>query len=185
MPLINKSCQDIIKFIEENKFPIIRKLDNQYLDKIEKTKTIVSIAAINKKNVEHVAFLENYYYDIALKRRDYIFTYLDQIEDKYLLQFFKLGMIDGIRIILYDFGRGRYYLDNSDNPDFESMNKLINNVENLKWTTGYLIEDLFNSLGIEPSRNLLLFIFFAIITIIVMCCFIFICQIANWERKVK
>ncbi len=185
LPLNGNSCNDIRKFIEENKFPIIRKLDNQYLDKIEKTRSIVVIAAINKKNVEHVGFLENYFYDIAIKRRDYIFTYLDIVEDKYLLQFFRLGNINGIRIILYNFGKGKYCIDLNDSPDLESMEYLINNIDQLKWTTGYFIEDMLNSFGIELNRNILLTAFFAVICFIAICCFICFCQIANWERKVK
>jgi hypothetical protein len=185
MPLSGTNCLNLRKFVEENKFPIIRKLDNQYLDKIEKTRSIVAIAAINKKNVEHVAFLENFYYDIAIKRRDYIFTYLDIVEDKYMLQFFRLGNIDGIHIILYDFGNGKYYIDDNEIPDLESMESLINNIEQLKWTTGYFIEDLMNYFGIESSQNVLLTLFFGVISMMAIFCMICVCQIANWERKVK
>jgi hypothetical protein len=117
-----------------------------------------------------------------------VFSYLDANEDKHLLQFFNLKSEDFPKLIIYDFSQGKYFIDSysylEDKNAMIKLNELINNLEfnNVKWTTGYLIEDIFSNIGINISRNALLVILLTVITIFIS--FFAIC-LCNFMEKLN
>lgn len=178
------NCDVIKKFVETNKYPILKRLDNNYLTRLEKSGKIVVIATISRKDVTHVNFLHNFFHNIAYHKREYLFTYIDYIEDSYLLKFFNLNQDNSPKIIIYDFTRGRYNVFNyslNEENSILKLNDLISNLDNgeIKWSTGYFIEDVLDSMGVRVSRNVLTVIFFSVIAIMGIVLMICLCQLLD------
>jgi hypothetical protein len=140
------------------------------------------IAAIYRNEISHINFLNNFFHNIAIKNRKYVFSYIDTKEDFHLLQFFNLRSDNLPKIIIYDFSKGKYFIDNFSHHEDEhnnsmiKLNELVQNIEagNLKWTTGYLIDDILSMMGISISRTSMTIIFIGlfttIIVILIICC---------------
>lgn len=170
----NTTCLKIRDFIEENKYPVIKKLDSNYLHRLQINKVTLIIAAIYNDQVSHVNFLDDFLYNIAMHKREYVFAYLDAREDAYLLNFFNLLPEMVPKIIIYNFKKGKYYIDKDSNfmdeNTMEILKNLVNKLDNddIKWTTGYILEDFLSNLGVNVSRNSLLIIVMLCFTIILI-----------------
>lgn len=122
-----------------------------------------------------------------------MFTYLDANEDLHLLQFFKLKSSDIPKIIIYDFARGKYFIDSysylEDPNSMTKLNELIERIStdvDIKWTTGYLIEDVLSNLGINLSRSTMIILFMGVVTIFIITLIILSCVlIEKYEKKKK
>jgi thiol-disulfide isomerase/thioredoxin len=185
---LTNDCHRMRSFIEENKYPVIKRLDNFYLSRVGKDKKILIIAAINKSDINHINFLNNFFHNIALRKRNLVFTYLDIKEDSHFLQFFKIGKeeLNNPKIIFYDFYQGKHYIDkfnlieqasniDKDHDKLIYLNELIEKIETdeIPWTTGYILEDIIHKFGFKISRTGLMTLTIGVITfvliIIIMC----------------
>jgi hypothetical protein len=181
----------MFQFIRDNFYPVLKKLDNNYLTKLEKTERILMLAVLNKRNVEHITFLESFFLNLALQRRDFVFSYIDTQEDKYLMQFFNISDDVRIRIIAYNFQIGKYYIDeykyNKNNESFDRLNEILKNIDqgSLTWSTGYAIEDNLNRLGFNLSRETIILLFFFFLTVSLGIILVAICQSIEKRKAVK
>lgn len=206
-------CLKMKKFVELNKFPILKKLDQNYLTKIQREKKIMIIAAINRSDNQHISFLNNYFHYQALENREnLIFSYLDFKEDKYFFNFFNIDLSkfsnenkNSIEyeidlkpiIIIYNFKINKFYVDPnsfSDEKNYlrisdnKQLKALIENIEknNIRWTSGYLLEDIFTDiLGSDVSREKLLMIYSGIFFVILGVIVIFVCSCFEEKGKKK
>ena len=104
-------------------------------------------------------------------------------EDIYFLKFFNIKDNEGVKLIMYNFQIGKFTINNvQDNLTQSDLSFLLENMYNLNWTTGYLLEDLINSFGLDLSRNTIIILFFLILTSFFMICLISICQLMNTEK---
>jgi hypothetical protein len=186
----DKDCDLIPLFIRDNMYPIIKKFDNAYLTKLDKSDNVLILAALNTKTIDHVNFLESFFHNIALQRRRYIFSYIDNSE-KYILDYFKLPQEDSIRVVIYDFRIGKFYLDDfrysKDIESFERLNEILNKLDNneLPMSTGYVFEDTLNKLGIRLSREGVIIFFFFILAVVLSLVLILCCQCIDNKDKLK
>ena len=169
-------CEDIKQFIDNNELPIFKNFDSKYLFKLLKMKKTIVIFNIDKKKLSSLPRLISSIQKVLIQRRDLVFGYLDINEDISLLSFFKINSeVLPETIIIYDFKKGKYHLENFINK--ESLEKLINDYDNnkLMWKSGYFIEDFLSSLGFNVNRNILILIVMSIFSIIVItgCIFCF------------
>ena len=158
-------------FIEENRFPILKKMDNNYLSRLLREKKTLFLIAIDKTNPEHVMQLKDIFNNVALKNRRYVFSYLDAREDTHLLRFFTKEK--SAKIIVYSFEIGKHYiLDVSgENTQFSSeLDKLVRRYkdDDILWTTGYPLEDFLNRMGFNVSRTNLMIMTLGVFTFLVI-----------------
>ena len=172
-----ESCEDIIKFINNNEFPIFANFDSKYLFKLLRLKKTIFIFNIDKKKLSSLPKLIASIQKYLIERRDLIFGYLDINEDESMLSFFRINkQVLGSTIIVYDFNKGKYHLREYVNND--SLEKLIDDFDKNKlgWKSGYFLEDfLSGTLGININRNYLIFIFMLFFSVIIIfgCIFCF------------
>jgi hypothetical protein len=169
----------------------MKRLDENYLSRIKRDKRILFIAVIFTKEIPHIHFLKTFLHNVAFVNRKYIFSYLDAIEDQNILRFFNLNSQDIPKIVIYDFYKGKYFIDNfsylNDEDAMTKLNNLIGNIENghMKWTSGYLLEDFLDSMGIKISRNVLLVIFLFVVTLIFIVLGLVLCNFLDKIIKVR
>lgn len=185
------TCDDIKNFIDENKYPIMKRLDENYLSRVKRDKRILFIAAIFTKEITHIHFLKTFLHNVAFVKRKYVFSFLDANEDQNILRFFNLNSKDIPKIVIYDFSIGKYFIDNfsylNDEDSMTKLNNLIGNIENgnIRWTSGYLLEDFLETMGIKISRNILLVIFLFVVTLIFIVLGIVLCNFLDKITEVR
>lgn len=193
-------CNRMRNFVEENKYPVIKRLDNNYLSRVGKDKKILIIAAIIKSDSNHINFLNNFFHNIALRNRHLVFTYLDVKEDSYFLEFFKIAKeeLNNPKIILYDFYQGKHYIDKfeinekgsnlyQDQDKLIYLNELIHKIETneIPWTTGYIIEDIINKFGFKISRTGLMTLTIGVITFVLIIIIMCTCSLIEKNQMMK
>lgn len=185
---INKaiaSCGDIEGFVTENQYPLMKRIDLQYLNKLYMRRETIIIVTINKESISQVQHIMTLVQNIAVNRRDLIFGYLDVNKDKDVLLFF--NQVEEESVIVYDFGIGKYYIDTYKDNTLK-IKDIVNMLDEgrLRWKSGYFIEDFISGLGIQWSRTTVIFIVFCMISIIVLIVFFFICSCINSiDKKFK
>ncbi len=157
-------------------------MNTNYLSRLHREKKILFLIALDKSNPAHVIQLKDIFNNIAVKNRNYVFSYLDLRDDESLLRFFTKNT--GGKIILYNFLMGKHYLldklddDVKFSEELDGLIKLLENDE-IVWTSGYPLEDFLARLGINISRtNLMIFTLglFTFIIIFLITCF---CKLAG------
>ena len=181
-------CTKINRFIETNKFPVLKRIDENYHNKINKEKKIMVIAGIDRKDNRHISFLNNIFHHIAIdNREDFVFTYLDYEEDKYFFRFFNINQskiktedILFPTLLIYNFEINKYFVD------YESLNEETNylktndksqiqnildkiNEGKIKWTSGFYLEDAITDwLGGNLRKEVLYVIYSGILFVIII-----------------
>jgi hypothetical protein len=203
-------CSKINRFIETNKFPVLKRLDESYHNKISKEKKIMIIAAIDRKDKRHISFLNNIFHYIALdNREDFIFTYIDFDDDKYFFNFFNVKFdkeknkninnnFDFPMLFAYNFDINKYYVDYNSlteennflvKNDKMQIQKILDDIidNKIKWTSGYYLQDLLNNfIGNNLSNEFLIMVYSGIlfsICLMIITIFYFICGIIYNEKK--
>ena len=166
-------CDRIKNFIEENRFPVIKKLDTKYLNKLVKTDKTLILAVIISTEVSHIKFLKDSFYNLAIKYRKFVFSYINVKEDSSLLEFFKLDLSKVPQVLSYDFSQGNFnvnILNHYDNYSIQMENHMDSLIkDNVVFSTGYLLEDALIKLGFKKNRRVIL----SIIGISIIFCFFF------------
>lgn len=162
---------------------MLKRLDENYHNKISKEKKIMIIAGINRKDKKHISFLNNIFHYIAIdNREDFVFTYLDFEEDKYFFNFFNVKLNKEKTfptVLVYNFDINKYFVD------YESLNEennyLVKNDKmqiqdildkiiegKIKWTSGFFIEDFVNELFGENLKKEFLYIIYSGILFVIV-----------------
>ncbi len=155
----------------------MRRLDEGYLARIKRDKKILLFAVVHTKEISHINFLKTFFHNIAFTNRNHVFSYLDAIEDESFLKFFNLNDKDLPKVVIYDFSRGKYFIDNysylNDENAMTKLSALIKSIEDdeIRWTSGYVLEDFLNQIGLNVPRNVMLVVF---LFVFIMICFVLI-----------
>lgn len=141
------------EFVEVNKFPILKKIDQNYLTKIQREKKIMIISAINRFDNQHISFLNNYFHYLALENREnYIFSYLDFKEDKYFFNFFNIDLSK-----FYPSRQNSQQRNNDYSPNDEELKPIVI-IYNFKLNKYFIDPDSFsddkNYLKISDKKQL-------------------------------
>lgn len=175
----------------------MKRLDDSYLTRIKRDNKILFILAILTKDISHINFLKTFFHNVAFVNRKYVFSYLDAVEDITFLKYFNLNQKDIPKVVIYDFSKGKYFIDDysylNDDDAMSKLNELIRNIETggIRWTSGYLIEDVLDGMGVKVSRKVLLLVFvflvafIFIVTAILLCSFMERISKENVDKKKK
>jgi hypothetical protein len=161
-------------------------MNTNYLSRLHREKKILFLVALDKSNPAHVMQLKDIFNNIAVKNRNYVFSYLDSKDDASLLRFFTKNT--GAKIILYNFVIGKHYLLDKLEEDVEFSSELddlikhLNNDEIL-WTSGYPLEDFLTRLGIKISRTNLMILTLGLFTFLIIVLITFMCRFVGEKEK--
>ena len=167
-------------------YPILNEITSNFIKNIQKNPKILVMFFYNEQNEKQNNFVFNEYKKIAFENRKYVFGFADKLKDPQLIEYFKINPNSpNINIVIFNFKKDIYYIHPNDfdinSSSAEKCEKdiknLIENMNNLKFTTGNFLEDLFLKFGIQASSNtiqlyIMLFLLFIIIfsLVIIICC---------------
>lgn len=146
------SCEDIEAFINENKYPIMKKLDSFFIKRLQKDSKTLILAAVSVSNQEHMHFIKNQLTDTALGSRKYVFSYIDNAEDSHLFNYFKITGQNLPKLVAYNFGTKKFL---HYTGDVKAVTKFIEMIEDTQsiWISGNWFEDTLAKFGIQLSQT--------------------------------
>lgn len=180
----NDNCDEIKSFLNENKFPLMQKIDTNIIKKIQRSSKTASILFINPNEQSHLNFINQQLTKISHHHRNIVFGYVDMNTDSELATHLKIDFKQHPRLLVYDFSKHRYYIeprefrmDKSDEA-FNEIDKIADDVKRLRYTTGNAFDDFLLKFGIDRNSNTFTYIviggfFFVTILLILI---IFLCD---------
>lgn len=186
------NCEEIKQFVEIYKYPLLKRLNMNFIRRLQSEKKTLVIAAIDNKSIYNRNFLNSSFKKVALENRNYVFSNLDYDEDTDILSHLRVSKSENPVIIIYNFSNRRFFVDNfvySFNED-ENTNHLnsilfkLNNNE-LYFSSGNWIEDFLESIGIKLNHTTVIALVigsFAVCLIIFMI-LLFYCSDTNEETQ--
>jgi hypothetical protein len=157
-------CQNAIDFLNQNKYPLLHKVDRFYLKELDDDPRLLFTLVTFPENEKIKDLIVSSYKKLAFKYRQYAFGYVDFNEDQEVFNDsikIVLNNTDEIQFIINDFIDRSHYVhkpvfDIENQTDVEiiaEIEKLILNVTNLKFETGSRIQDFINKLGINKMNS--------------------------------
>ena len=157
-------CDNAVNFLRENKYPLLSKVDRNYLKELEDESRLLITLVTFPQNQKINYLINSLYKKLAFENRQHIFGYVDYEEDPDVFNnSFKiqLNSTNEIQFIINDFIDRSYYihkpvfnLENQTEVEIiDGMKKIILNITNLKFETGSKFQDFINRLGINKMNN--------------------------------
>ena len=157
-------CDNAINFLRENKYPLLSQVDQYFLKELEdESRLLVSLMTFPQD--EKINYLLNSLYKkLAYENREYIFGYIDYVEDPDIFNnSFKIELnnTNEIQLIINDFIDRSHYIhkpvfsleNQTDVEIIDEIKKILLNITNLKFETGSKFQDFINKLGINKMNN--------------------------------
>ena len=157
-------CDNAINFLRENKYPLLSQVDQYFLKELEdESRLLVSLMTFPQN--EKINYLINSLYKkLAYENREYIFGYIDYVEDPDIFNnSFKIELnnTNEIQLIINDFIDRSHYIhkpvfsleNQTDVEIIDEIKKILLNITNLKFETGSKFQDFINRLGINKMNN--------------------------------
>ena len=157
-------CDNAINFLRENKYPLLSQVDQYFLKELEdESRLLVSLMTF-PQNEKINYLLNSLYKKLAYENREYIFGYIDYVEDPDIFNnSFKIELnnTNEIQLIINDFIDRSHYVhkpvfsleNQTDIEIIDEIKKIILNITNLKFETGSKFQDFINRLGINKMNN--------------------------------
>jgi len=178
----DKNCVNARNFIYENKYPLLNEIDSNFLKEIVKESKIIIFFVLFMKNKKINNFIFSDLMNLSYYNRKFIFGYSDYNNDKYISQFFKFHLenFNEMKLIIYDFRKRMQYIHNkifnienhSTKEIIKEMQNLIDNIENLDFSSGSKFQDLFfnyiNFNEMSPLKQAIVSGVFVLILIIII-----------------
>ena len=109
----NVDCEKIKEFVDLNKYPILKRLNMNFIRRLQSEKQTLVISIIDSKSPSNKKFLYQTFKDVALKNRKFVFSHLDYDEDKDILSHLRVYKSENPKIAIYNFDLKRFYVDKS------------------------------------------------------------------------
>ena len=157
-------CDNAINFLRENKYPLLSQVDQYFLKELEdESRLLVSLMTF-PQNEKINYLLNSLYKKLAYENREYIFGYIDYVEDPDIFNnSFKIELnnTNEIQLIINDFIDRSHYIhkpvfsleNQTDVEIIYEIKKILLNITNLKFETGSKFQDFINKLGINKMNN--------------------------------
>ena len=157
-------CDNAINFLRENKYPLLSQVDQYFLKELEdESRLLVSLMTF-PQNEKINYLLNSLYKKLAYENREYIFGYIDYVEDPDIFNnSFKIELnnTNEIQLIINDFIDRSHYIhkpvfsleNQTDVEIIDEIKKILLNITNLKFETGSKFQDFINRLGINKMNN--------------------------------
>ena len=175
------NCTNAFSFLYENKYSLINEINSNFLKEISWDLKIIIFVVTFMKNKKINDFVFSDMKNISYYNKKYIFGYADYNKDKYISKFFNFNLNNSseMKLIMYDFKRGMYYIhDKLFNIDIDNKKEIINQIQNLinkmnslKFSTGSKFKDFFSFIKFEemsPQKQMIVMGIFVLILICVI-----------------
>jgi len=181
-------------FIEANRFPVIKKLEQNYISKLQTYNRKILIAAVNGKNQSHLEFVKKTFIEKAQKiKTDLVNVFIEFEDDKRLFEYFKIYDSAIPRIIIFDFENSRHFVDINVYDNEENQKRNLENLlkdylsGNIRLSSGNFIEDILLKLGFDtnPYTMSLIFIGLIIFLVLIVVMIVYFCDSNEPEAKVE
>ena len=160
-------CDDVVIFLEQNKYPLINKADKLLIHYLSiEPKILVILIGNISTNSQVNKFINKEYKKLAYMHRDLVFSVVDNKEDNFFVDKYKKYLNDiesdnNMKLIFYDFHEDIYYIHpkiftfskENEKYIYEEMNNLIINLSSFPFTSGSLFKDLMRKTGLNKIIN--------------------------------
>ena len=181
------NCQNVDLFLDKHIFPLITIIDeNIFFYNLNKKKKILVMLFGFLINNDTKNFVNNEYKLLAYQNNKLIFCFLNYSNTSEINRYFhvKLYANSELKFIIFDFSKSIYYIHpiiydvNYNKPEeiYSDLNKILNNLLEIKFTTGYFFKDLLIKFGFKEFTTILsivLVIFIIIVSVLIS----FICTL--------
>ena len=154
------NCTNIDLFLDRHLFPLITIINENYffysLYKRKKLLVMLFGFLINNKTTD---FINKEYKHLAYINNKFIFCFLNYTNTSEINRYFgvKLYSHSEIKLIIFDYSKSVYYIHpmfydvnyNSPEEIYNDYNKILSNLSEIKFTTGYLFKDLMYKFGFK------------------------------------
>ena len=154
----DKNCSNVGLFLNEHLYPLVTIIDNNvfFYNMNKRKKLIVMLFGflINNKTKN---FINNEYKYLAYKNKKLIFCFLNYTNTSEINRYFgvKLYTYSELKLIIFDFSKSKYYIHptiydfdyNRPEEIFGDFDKVLSNLSDIQFTTGYLFKDIMIKLG--------------------------------------
>ena len=196
----DKNCTKVDLFLNEHIFPLVTIIDDNVffynMNRMKKLLVMLFGFLINNKTKN---FIDNQYKFLAHKKNKYIFCFLNYTNTSEINRYFsvKLYSESELKLVIFDFSKSLYYIHpiiydvNYNQPEeiFEDFDKILRNLSDIEWTTGYLFKDVMIKLGFKEFTTtfcICLVIVIIILTIsIILGCMTFCQKVCQPEFEEK
>lgn len=180
----NDNCDDMKVFLNENKFPVMQKIDSNVIKKIQRNWKIASLLFIDSNDKSHMNFVNKVYTKISYDHRKEVFGYVDMNTESGLASHLKIDFKQKPRLLVYDFSNHRYYIEpkefemDKSEEAYNEIERIANDIRRLKYTTGNAFDDFLLKFGINRNSNMFVYILIGVVVgiIILMIGIIFLCD---------
>ena len=177
-------CQNAIDFLNDNKYPLLTKVDKYFLKELEdeprKLVTIVTFPENTKINY----FINSMFKQLSFDNRKYVFGYANYTEDPDLYDNFTKIILNHtyeMQLIINDFEDRSHYLhwpvfnfeNQTEKEIYNELKIILENITNLNFITGSRIQDFINFIGINKMDTTRQIIFIIVLIIICIGCVYF------------
>jgi hypothetical protein len=182
------NCTHVDSFLNDHIFPLVTITDdNIFFYKLNrKHKLLVMLFGflINNKTK---SFVHNEYKFLAHKYNKYIFSFLNYTNTSVVNRYFKVKLYSKteLKLVIFDFSKSKYYVHpmvydvdfNKPEEMIYDFNKILGNLSDVEFTTGYFFKDLLYKFGITEITTTFCFILSCLIifvtTLIIVTCISF------------
>ena len=159
-------CQNAIKFLNANKYPLLYNVDKYYIKELneeEESRVLVTLMTFTN-NSKITNFISTDFKKLAYENREYLFGYVDYEIDKDVFNnsmSFYLNDTNEMQLIIYDFLYKSYYVHNevfkigqqNEKQIINEIEKLLLNITNLNFETGSKFQDFINFIGFNKMTT--------------------------------
>ena len=159
-------CQNAIKFLNANKYPLLYNVDKYYIKELneeEESRILVTLMTFTN-NSKITNFISTDFKKLAYENREYLFGYVDYEIDKDVFNnsmSFYLNDTNEMQLIIYDFLYKSYYVHNevfkigkqNEKQIINEIEKLLLNITNLNFETGSKFQDFINFIGFNKMTT--------------------------------
>ena len=154
------NCTNIDLFLDKHLFPLITIINENYffytLYKRKKLLVMLFGFLINNKTTN---FINKEYKHLAYINNKLIFCFLNYTNTSEINRYFgvKLYTNSEMKLVIFDYSKSIYYIHpivydvdyNSPEEIYNDYNKILSNLSEIKFTTGYLFKDLMYKFGFK------------------------------------
>ena len=175
------NCTNVDTFLDKHIFPLVTIIEeNIFFYKLNKRKKLLVMLFGYLTNNDTKNFINNEYKLLAYQNNKLIFCFLNYTNTSEINRYFevKLYANSELKLIIFDFSKSKYYIHpivydvyyNKPKEILSDFNKILSNLSEIHFTTGYFFKDLLIKLGFEEfttSLSIAIICLIILITILI------------------
>jgi hypothetical protein len=174
-------CQNAIDFLNENKYPLLSKVDKYLLTELDDESRILISLVTFPDNEKIDKFIYSMYKILAYDYKKYCFGYVNYTESPEVFDYYakiQLNNSNEIQLIMNNFEDRSFYLHTSifnienqtEKEIYDEIKLLVSNITGLNFITNSKFQDFINFIGLNKMDMTRQIIFIIVLIIICLGC---------------